>query len=179
MSVLEIDDQLIDRAKSGFYLYYLARAANKQNQRELMRRKVELSVKQLKKLNTEKLGKNVKEIDSHIEEAVMRERQIQTHQKGEELVHTELKHKITSLEHKLGRYLETQETRKKRIEQIEQKIKHKFATKKEKTAVLRADVQRLIKLYRSIKKERKHAPEELLRVGKRILRLKERIATLR
>src|SRR5204862_471483 len=108
-----------------------------------------------------------------------REREIQAHQKGEEYVHTELKHKIASLDTKLGKYLTSQELRKKRIAELENKIQHKFTTKQEKIKTLNTDVGRLLKLYKLLKKDNKHTPSQLLRVARRIAQLKEKIRLLR
>lgn len=175
---LDIGDQLIDRGKSSFYLYYLARATHKVMQREISKRKVELSIKQLKKLSTKTLHKHIDELEGHIAEAVHREKQIQAHQKGEESVHGELKHKITKLEHKLTRYLETQEERKERIQELEEKIKHRFSTKREKIAVLKGDYQKLQKLYRQAKKAR--APKsKLQRIKRRMIQLNSKISLLK
>lgn len=174
---LDIGDQLIDRSKSSQFLYYIARATHKHAQREIARKKVQLSIKQLKKISTKNLHKHLEELEGHVTEAIHREKQIQAHQTGEESVHHELKHKITNLEHKLGKYLETQEQRKTRIMELEEKIKHKFQTKKEKTKQLREDLNKLIKLYQSAKKA-KVDNQKLITIAKRIEQVKTRISLL-
>jgi len=175
---LDVDDQLIDRSKSVFFLYYLARATHRLDERDIARKKVELSIKQLKKLSTKDLHGHIEELEGHITEAIHREKQIQSHQKGEESVHGELKHKITKLESKLGKYLDTQEERKKRIMELEEKIKSKFQSKREKTEALRADLNRLLKLYKGAKKA-KVPKEHLLRIAKRMEQVKCRIQVLK
>jgi chaperonin cofactor prefoldin len=147
-------------------------------QREISRRKVELSIKQLKKLSTKDLHGHIEELQGHIAEAIQREKQIQGHQKGEEAVHQELTHKIGRLETKLSRYLQTQEARKGRIQELEDKIRSKFETKREKIAALKEDLARLIKLYNYTKKAK--APKtHLLRVAKRIEQVKNKISLLK
>jgi len=111
-------------------------------------------------------------------EALKRENQIQTHQKGEESVHGELKHKITELERKLTRYLETQEARKQRILELEERIKQKFETKREKINALREDLKKLMKLYAQAKRK-KADKTRLLRIEKRMDQVKCKIAVLR
>ncbi|VVB81689.1 Uncharacterised protein [uncultured archaeon] len=175
---LEIDDQLVDRTKSSLYLYYLARATHKVMQREIAHKKVQLSIKQLKKLSTKDLQKNLEELEGHITEAIHREKQIQTHQTGEEGVHGELKHKITQLESKLTKYLETQETRKKRVMELEEKIKHKFESKREKIAILKEDLRKLLKLYQQAKKS-KVDRNKLLKIAQRMEQVKCKMAVLR
>ncbi len=175
---LDIGEQLIDREKSSFFLYYLARATHRVMQREISRKKVELSIKQLKKLSTKDLQKNIEELEGHITEAIHREKQIQGHQKGEEGVHGELKHKITRLESKLTRYLETQEERKKRIQELEEKVKQKFQTKREQITELRENLKKLNKLYKEAKKAKAHKPR-LQRIAQKMEQLKTKISMLR
>lgn len=175
---LDTGDQLIDRAKSAMLLYYLARATHRVDERELARKKVDLSIKQLKKISTKDLHSHIEELEGHIVEAITREKAIQGHQKGEESVHAELTHKITKLEGKLGKYLSSQEARKTRIEELENKIKSKFESKKEKTDTLRQDLKKLLKLYHDAKKG-KAPKEQLLRIAQRMEQIKCRIAVLR
>ncbi len=175
---LDLDDMLVDRTKSGLYFYYLAKATHRQIQREIAHKKVELSIKQLKKLSTKDLQKNLEELQGHIVEAMHREKQIQTHQKGEEAVHGELKHKITELEHKLTRYLETQEARKTRIQELEERIKQKFETKKEKITLLKEDLKKLMKLYAATRKT-KADKTKLLKIAQRIEQIRTKIAIVR
>lgn len=175
---LDTGDQLIDRTKSVMYLYYLARATHRVDERELARKKVELSIKQLKKISTKDLHSHIEELEGHIVEAIHREKAIQGNQKGEESVHTELKHKITKLEGKLGRYLDSQEARKKRIEQLENKIKSKFESKHERIQMLRQAMQKLLRLYAAARKSK--APrEQLLHIAKRMENVKNKISVLR
>jgi len=175
---LDVDDQLIDRTKSSMFLYYVARATHRVMKRDVMRKKVALSIKQLKKISTKELRKHVDALEMHITEAIHREKQIQGHQKSEESVHGELKHKITKLESKLGKYLDTQEARKKRMEEIEQKIKEKFATKREKINMLKEDYKKLQKLYNHAKKAK--APKrKLQRMKNRMITLKTKITFLK
>lgn len=175
---LDVGDLLIDRSKSPLYLYYLARATHKVMQREISRKKVELSIKQLKKLSTKDIHGHIEELEGHIVEAIQREKQIQGHQKGEEGVHGELKHKIVRLESKLTRYLDTQEARKKRILELEEKVKQKFETKRERIVALREDLKKLMKLYKEAKKTKANK-QKLLRIAKRMEQLKAKVSVLR
>jgi chromosome segregation ATPase len=175
---LDTGDQLIDRAKSAMLLYYLARAMHRVDEREIARKKVELSIKQLKKISTKDLHSHIEELEGHIVEAIHREKAIQGHQKGEESVHAELTHKITKLEGKLGKYLSSQEARKARIEELENKVKSKFESKKERIETLKQDLKKLLKLYRDAK-HGKAPKEQLLRIARRMEQVKCRISVLR
>ena len=172
------NDRTIDRVKSGLFLYYLARAHQRLSNREVRHRKTELAVKRLNRIDTPVLRKHIDGLRGHLDEALTREKHIQDHQKSEESVHHTLKHKVTQLESKLGRYLDSQEVRKKRIEQLEKKIQHRFQTKKETIGHLRADIQRMTKLYHQLKKDKKHSSSDLLRVARKIQQLQDRVRLL-
>ncbi|MEM3154589.1 MAG: hypothetical protein QW165_03440 [Candidatus Woesearchaeota archaeon] len=175
---LDTGDQLIDRGKSTLFLYYLARAMHKVDERELARKKVNLALKQLKKISTKDLHSHIEELEGHISEAITKEKQILGHQKGEEAVHTELAHKITRLEKKLGKYLQSQEARKKRIEELENKIKSKFESKRERIEILRDGLKKLVKLYHEAKKS--NAPKErLLGIARRMENIRCKIDALK
>ena len=175
---LDVGDELIDRTKSSLYLYYVARATHRMMQRQIMQKKVELSIKQLKKLSTKDLHGHIEQLEGHIVEALQKENQIQAHQKGEESVHHELTHKITKLESKLTKYLDTQEARKNRIQELEDKIKSKFATKREKIVALSADLKKLMKLYHEAKKA-KSAKPKLFKIAQRMEQIKNKISLLK
>lgn len=175
MSFLDLPDQRVDRTKSSVFLYYLARAASKLEHRDVAHKKVKLAINQLKQINDKRLSQHVEELEGHIAEAIAHEKRIKAHQQGEEGVHAELTHKITKLEHKLGRYLDTQEERKKRVDELERKIKEKFETKRKTMVDLKKDIERLTKLYKELKKDKKHSTSDLLRVASKIAALKEAI----
>jgi len=179
MSILSLNDQLVDRTKSALYLYYLARASLREEKRNVIRRKVELSVRQMKKLDTDKIIRHVGDLHGHIICALDKENKILAHQKGEELVHHTFTHKISTLDNKLSRYLTTEDARKKRIEHLEHKITKAFMTKREKLAHLKHDINRLTKLYHAAKKTKKYNAAQLLHFAKRIEHLKENTHALR
>jgi len=174
---LDLGDELIDKGKSSLMLYYLAKATQKQIQREIAHRKVELSIKQLKKISTKNLHKHIDELQGHVAEAIHREKEIQTRQKSEEEVHHDLKQKIGRLETKLGRYMDTQEQRKQRIQELEDKIKQKFQTKKEKIKLLKEDLMRLQKILQTARKT-KGDRARLNLIEERIRQIKEKISIL-
>lgn len=176
--ILHVGDLSIDRIKSGLFLYYLVRAHERAKNRDLRHRKTELAIKKLGRLNTPLILKHIDRLSGNLQEALTREQEIQAHQKSEEGVHTILKHRITSLEHKLARYLDTHEQRKKRIQELEHKITTKFQTKREMIAHLREDLKKLTKLYHQLKKDKKHSTEDLLRVARKIQALQDKIRLL-
>jgi len=168
-----------------FYVYILRSSTNDLyigQTNDLLSREVQQITKSSKAAKFIKDGKEFKlvykeEYPTRLK-AIHREKQIQGHQQGEESVHHELTHKIGRLETKLSRYLQTQEARKGRIQELEDKIRSKFETKREKITALKEDLQKLMKLYNATKKAK--APKtHLLRVAKRIEQVKNKISLLR
>ena len=175
---LDVGDDLIDRGKSALFLTYLARSANKQAQREISRKKVQIALHQLRKLSTKNLHKHLDELEIHLKEAIEREKAIQSNQKNEDGIHHGLKGRIVNLENKLHRYLETQKQRQERIDQIEHKVKSHFQTKKEKIKDLKKHYSNLQKLLRTAKKD-KHDKRKIGAIERRIGVLKARIIALK
>jgi chromosome segregation ATPase len=175
---LDIGDELVDRGKSALFLTYLARSAQKQAEREISRKKVQIALQQLRKLSTKNLHKHLDELEIHLREAIAREKAIQSTQKSEDTLHHGLKGRIVNLEKKLGKYLETQKQRQERIEQIEHKVKSHFQTKKERIGELRKHYFNLQKLLKRAKKE-KHDKRKIGTIERRIGLLKARIIALK
>ncbi len=176
MSVLQLGDQFVDRAKSVLYLHYLAKASEKRTERDIARRKLELSLQQLKKLSTKELHKHIDVLQGHILEAIHREKNIQSSQDDEDTAHKDLSHKIGNLEHKLGKYLETQKERKKRVEQIERKIHQRMNNKRQLLKELKQDYNKLMTLYKKAKKTNKAL---LPKISQRIKDVKSRISAMK
>ena len=172
-------DELLDRQKSGLYLYYIARATRRVKKREIAHRKVEMAINQLKKLSTRDLHKHIDELQMHVKEAVHSEKQILGNQKEEEGVHAALQKKMHVLDKKLSKYLHSQDARKKRIMELEQKVKVQFTSKRDKIKALQEDVKRLSKLYNKAKKSRQHKKADLVKIKNRISALRDQITILR
>jgi chromosome segregation ATPase len=164
----EIDGVLIDTDKTKLWLNYLARAYKRIEDREFAHKKLQVALKQLRKVSTKSLKKHIDELEGHVHEAVAKERQIITRQTEEDVLHKDLKSKIDRLEHKLTRYLQTQEARKQRVAELEAKIKERTMSKREKTRALKADLVRLQRMYRKAKASKKYSHEQLDRIACRI-----------
>lgn len=175
---LDIGDDLIDRGKSALFLTYLGRSARKQAEREFAHKKVQLALNQLRKLSTKNLHKHLDDLEIHLKDAIAREKAIQTNQRSEEDFHRDLKTRISHLEKKLERYLETQKQRQERIERIEHKVKSHFQTKKERINELKKHYFNLQKLLRTAKKD-KHDKRKIGTIERRIGLIKARIIALK
>lgn len=175
---LDVGDELVDRGKSALFLTYLARSAQKQAEREISRKKVQITLQQLRKISTKNLHKHLDELEIHLREAIEREKAIQSTQKSEDALHHGLKERIVNLEKKLQKYLETQKQRQERIEQIEHKVKSHFQTKKERINELKKHYFNLQKLLKRAKKE-KHDKRKIGVIERRIGVIKARLIALK
>jgi len=174
---LDIGNDLIDRTKSSLFLYYLARSYHRMEKRQIHRKKIDLSIKRLRKLSTKNLHQHLDELQAHVNQAIARETFLKRHQDAHEDIHKDLKNKIVRLEGKLGKYVETQEERKKRVAELEAKIKNKFEGKKDRLKSLKDDYKRLLALYKEAKHSDVSKPK-LLALAKRMDEIQRRIAIL-
>ncbi len=165
----------IDANKRAVYLFYLARAAHRYNERERLHEQAEVGIKKLRKLDTKHIHEHMDELSEHLDHIAVQEKYIVEQQKEEELIHKDLKSKINVLEDKLGKYLKTQEGRKKRIKELEEKINKKFETKKEKAEQLKKDIRRLTLIYQKAHQSRKYSKEALKQIHERIQELRKKV----
>jgi chromosome segregation ATPase len=168
-----------DPIKSRLILHYLANASKKCQQRAFNRKKLEIKLKQLKKISTGDIQKHLDELEESIADTIKIEKKIVKAHRDEDTFHRELKDKITALEKKLSKYIDVREVRDQRIERIEDKIKQKQKTKKEFIQDAKESVVRLEKLYTAAKKDKKHKKTDLNRIKKRILKLKAKIKVIK
>jgi len=165
----------VDLDKTRTLLLYLSLAKHKIDQREIAKQKLAAQISALKKISTKSVQKHVAELEKDIEDAIQKERNIISTQKTEDEYHQELIEKIDMLEARLGKYLETKEARKKRILELENKIKRKMASRKEKLADLRDAIRNLEKLYASAKKDKTVSKMRLRSIKTKIRKLKQKL----
>lgn len=165
----------VDLDKTRTLLLYLSLAKHKIDQREIAKQKLAAQISALKKISTKSVQKHVADLEKDIAEAIQKERNIISTQKTEDEQHQELVNKIDMLEAKLGKYLETKEARKKRILELEAKIKKKMASRKEKLADLKDSIKSLEKLYSSAKKDKKVSRKRLKSIEAKIKNLKQKL----
>ncbi len=176
---LQLDDVLVDRNKSALFLYYLGRSAQKLKEKEIAKKKLEITLKQLRKLSTKEISKHLDILEKHLKETLQKERRLLTTQEKEEMFLDSLAKKIDLLQHKLTRYQKTQNLRKKRIKELEEKMKLTLASKKEKINILKEDLKRLKTLYNSVKNKKNFDKRRLKKIADRILKIKEKIDALK
>jgi len=163
----------IDAQKTRTLLLYLGLAKHKLDQREHARKKLATQISQLKKISTSSIKKRITELEQDIVEALSREKKIKTAQFTEEEHHKELVKKIDKLEKKLGKFLDSKDSRKRRIQELEAKIKQKMSTRKEKLEDIKASIKTLEKLYTDAKKDKSISKMRLKTIQAKIKKLKE------
>ncbi len=167
-----------DLGKSRILFEHLIRATKSYNERETAREKLQLQIKKLKNLSTKSLRTHIDELQKRIDESITKEKRISSYQQREEIVHQKLQEKIRILEEKLGRYLDTRESRIKRIRELEDKIKNGVATKNEKVAIIEQKIQKLETLYRNARKDKKSSKKRLEEIRNRITSMKKQLKSL-
>ena len=165
----------IDAQKTRTLLLYLGLAKHKLDQREHARKKLATQISQLKKISTSSIKKRITELEQDIVEALSREKKIKTAQFTEEEHHKELVSKIDRLEKKLGKFLDSKESRKRRIQELEIKIKQRMASRKEKIDDIKVAIKNLEKLHREAKKDKSVSKMRLKTIQTKIKKLKEKI----
>ena len=165
----------VDAQKTRTLLLYLGLAKHKLDQREHARKKLATQISQLKKISTSSIKKRITELEQDIVEALAREKKIKTAQFTEEEHHKELVNKIDRLEKKLGKFLDSKESRKRRIQQLDVKIKHRMSSRKEKLDEIIESIKTLEKLHREAEKDKSVSKMRLKTIQTKIKKLKEKI----
>ena len=151
MTPLDVGDDLVDREKSRLLLHYLARATQKLREREYHKR-----------VHQESDG-----IEGHLSRALQSERP------HHEVIHG----KIKNLEHKLVRYVQTKHARKRRVRELELKVRTSQVKSVERENLFvqaLADVLSLKKRFGD-----NASPGQQARLELKIEKLKHELAVLR
>lgn len=165
----------VDARKAKTLLLYLSLAKHKIDQREFARKKLDAKISALKNVSTSSIKKHVEDLEKDIAEAIKKEHKIVTSQKVENQFHKELVDKIDKLEGRLEKYLATKEARKKRIQQLEDKIKQKLVSRKEKIREIKDSIKHLEELYKKAKKDKKVSRMRLKSIKSKIEKLKAQL----
>ncbi|MBW2985963.1 hypothetical protein KY333_01200 [Candidatus Woesearchaeota archaeon] len=163
----------VDLQKTRTLLLYLSLAKFKLDERTHARQKLAAQISQLKKISTSSIKKRVTELEVDIRDALAKEKNIKAVQFKEEAHHKALVDKIDKLEKKLGKYMDSKESRKIRIQELEDKIKQRTASRKEKFQDIKVSIKNLEKLYTSAKKDKTVSKMRLKSIQAKIKRLKE------
>lgn len=175
---LELDDSLVDRNKSALFLHYLGQSAKKIDDKEFAKKKLDIALKQLKKISTKEIEKHIDVLEHHLKDVLHKEKRLLTSQEKEDLFLSQLAKKIDRLQFKLSKYQRTQKFRTTRVHELEDKMKLHLASKQDRKRLLKADLDNLKKLYYKIKRKKGFDKNRLKKVHQRIQTLKEKVAEL-
>lgn len=174
MMPLDIGDMLVDREDSATLLNYLAKAAYRVKEREIAKKKLEISLQRLKKLSTKELNKHIDNLEDDIQDAMEKARLIRTRQTEEEETHKKLSQRLKKLHDKLDEYMSQQNKFSQKVEKIDNKI-DEYADRKEKLESLKKDLKELQKIYTAAKRSKKYSKKEMEKAEKRIKKLKQEV----
>jgi len=164
-----------DPIKARVLMHYLGRAVQKEQNREIAKKKLDIQLKQLKKISTGTLQTHLQNLENQIKDTIEIERKILRTQTTEETIHDSIQHKIKALEKKLDKYVSTRDARNKRIQELEQKIRGRETAKAEKIREIDESIERLESIYDEARQTKEYPPEELDRIRQKINRMKNKL----
>lgn len=116
----------IDLGKARTMLYYLGQGLRSLQHRDEQKQKLHVVLKQLKNLNTETVKTEIGRVEGELKELIEKENRILRRQGKEENLHEKISRKITVLEHKLGRYIQTRHKQHSRRKELEAKVRRVY-----------------------------------------------------
>ena len=183
MIPLDVGDELVDREKSRIFLHYLAKSSKKWDERDVRHRKTEIAVQQFKKLNTKEIEGQLGTIEDHLQKALRQEKMLAEHQQKEGHTHDELQSKIKRLEHKLTRYAQTGAARRRRVRELDLKVRalHAHKTEHAKSRDRERILMRALGDLLSLKKQfgAQASEEQKRRIEIKMEKLKAELASLK
>ena len=151
-----------------------------ERKRELEKEKIVERLEKAKKFEMPKqLQKDLSAVSERIKATHQKELDLLKKQTKQEFVTKELKDKINSLEKKLSGFVEKAKQRKERFHHLEEKIKARSMTKREKLNELNIHVKNIDKLFRQLQKDKKYSKKKLASIKKTIDSLKNRIKNIK
>jgi len=126
----EADSKNIDNAKVTLFLRQLSSSKKKIDERKKAKQGLLKQIKRVRNISLPKkkkiiLEREIKELELKINELIGTERKLFTQQQQELFFSKVLEQRISALEEKINEFLSYRKERKKKIEELEQKIKKK------------------------------------------------------
>jgi len=165
-----------DPIKSRILMHYLGRAVQKEKDRDFARKKLDIQLKQLKKISTGTIQTHLEELEHSIKDTIDIEKKILRTQSNEDSLHDNIQNKINILEKKLDRYILTRDARHARIQELEQRIRTKEAAKADQIREIDESIERLEMIYGEAKQTKEYPQEELDRIKRKINKLKDKLS---
>ncbi len=160
----------VDLQKARIMLYYLGNGLERLQHREEQKQKLQIVLKQLKQVNTETVKAEISRVEDELKELIEKENRIIRRQGREENLHEKISRKISVLEHKLGRYIQTRHKQHFRRKELEAKVRRAYDVPKLMRIKDRLEMMQK-KLY-SIHERKEISIERFHQIQAKITRLK-------
>ena len=158
----------VDFEQARSYKKYLIHSYKRFAKKEEALADIKQQVKKLKKMATPGVQERIKLLEQKIKASAEKEKELERHLADEMQYHTKLQDKITALHTKLDTFLATKHKRLKRAKELEEKVFHLLAGKREKLKRLKQDLAMLEKIHKQLQKEKKHPAHKIKKVNERI-----------
>lgn len=157
--------------------HYCAKSTRKLVERDYVRQELENQIKKLQKIGNKDVKNQMVELERKIAAAIALEQKISGHQTDEDVFHRKLRDRIEQLEKRLGTFLDSREARANRVKELEEKIVGRLATRSQKIALVRDDIEKLEKMHGELEKQNK-SKSRLQQIDEKLHDLKDRLRQL-
>jgi chromosome segregation ATPase len=168
----------VDKEKASTLFHYLAHSTTRLIDRDHTRKQLEKQISRLKKLSGDEVKAQIVELETKIGQAISAEQKLLNYKAQEDVFHAKLKEKIYSLENKLGKLIEGKDSRVRRIQELEEKVKMRLASRNEKVKMINDSIKTLETMHKKLAKTGKNKAR-LTQVKQRILTLKKKLKEIK
>lgn len=156
-------------------LSYLGKALKHYGERDFARKKLNIELKNLKKVSTKSMKKYVENLQTSIGEAIRKEQHILKHQKKEDIFHGDIKERIAELETRLAKYLTIHEARAAKVRILESAFATEQKSKSDQVKLIKHSLARAEKILKAASKGKKHSKKDLAITKQIIERIKQKV----
>jgi chromosome segregation ATPase len=167
----------LDPEKARHLLAYLTRAHQRVTERMTARERLEAQLRAIRRFGPAKLREQLDELEASISSALEKERKLLAGHKKEDFLHAQLRGQLNKLESRVDTVIGDEEERRRRIFEIEQKIRGTVGIKVSKLQRLREHISRLERMHAQLK-DAGADEDRLQRLEIKLHQLKERLEEL-
>lgn len=175
-----ISPRNVDTDKARVLISHLNRAAGKVKEKDIAREQLEDQLKKIKKLSKAKnYRKEMRELEKKLSNVLEKEEELIMHQKKRDIFFKRLRERIDELEKKLTRYIDTKKLREKKLAEVEDQVRRRYAAEQHEIDLLEEHLAGLQGMFERISTEKFHTRSELERVKEKIEELKGRLGKVK
>lgn len=166
--------------KVRLFLKNLCFAKEKLEERKEAKHNFKKQIEKVKKISGQKTNKKVfnqelQALEQRMSNLIEAEKKIMTRQQQEYTFSSFLEGRIAAMEKKIDEFLKYKEERRKKVEELEHKIKNKTITRTERIFLVKQQINNLEKKLENLKKSKKYSEEDLKKIEERIKFLKQKL----